>query len=44
MPQIEDVTASLCQIITDEVKFPKPRLRVKRKVATEEKPLVESVE
>lgn len=30
--QMEDVATSLCQIIVDEVEFPKPRLRVKRKV------------
>ena len=29
--QIEDVAKSLCQIITEKVEFPKPRLRPKRK-------------
>jgi len=28
--QMEDVAASLCQIITEEVEFPRPRLRVKK--------------
>ena len=42
--QIEDVAASLCQIITDKVEFPKPRLRIKKKTAAKEKPLVESAE
>lgn len=28
--QVEDVAASLCQIISEEVQFPKPRLRVKK--------------
>lgn len=38
--QMEDVAASLCQIITEEVQFPKPRLRVKKKVAH---PIVEDI-
>lgn len=28
--QMEDVAASLCQVIAEEVQFPKPRLRVKK--------------
>ncbi|MNT63757.1 hypothetical protein D3C72_2015990 [compost metagenome] len=42
--QIEDVAASLCQIITEKIEFPKPRLRIKKKIATKEKTLVESIE
>lgn len=41
--QIEDVAASLCQIISDKVEFPKPRLRVKKKIA-KAGPIIESVE
>jgi hypothetical protein len=40
--QIEDVAASLCQIIIDKVEFPKPRLRVKKKTAKAE-PVIERV-
>jgi hypothetical protein len=29
--QIEDVAASLCEVITKEIDFPKPKLRVKKK-------------
>lgn len=38
--QMEDVAASLCQIISEEVQFPKPRLRVKKKVV---RPIVEDI-
>lgn len=38
--QMEDVAASLCQIISEEVQFPKPRLRVKKKAA---RPIVEDI-
>ena len=37
--QVEDVAASLCQIISDPVQFPKPRLRVKKKT----RPIIEKV-
>jgi predicted type IV restriction endonuclease len=30
--QMEDVATSLCQIISEEVQFPKPKLRVKKKL------------
>ena len=42
--QTEDVAESLCQIITEEVKFPKPRLRVKRKKTLRKSPIVENME
>ena len=42
--QIEDVAASLRQIITDKIEFPKPKLRVKKIVKKEATPLVEDVE
>lgn len=42
--QIEDVAASLRQIITDKIEFPKPKLRVKKVVKKEAIPLVEDVE
>lgn len=42
--QIEDVAASLRQIITDKIEFPKPKLRVKKVVKKEAAPLVEDVE
>lgn len=38
--QMEDVAASLCQIITDEVEFPRPRLRVKKSQAAKNKVVV----
>lgn len=31
--QIEDVAASLCQVITEKIEFPKPKLRTKKGVA-----------
>lgn len=40
--QIEDVAASLCQIISDKVEFPKPRLRAK-KVSKKEQPIIEKI-
>jgi len=42
--QMEDVAASLCQIITEKVEFPKPRLRVKRKTISKKESVVEKVE
>jgi hypothetical protein len=41
--QMEDVAASLCQIISEEVQFPKPRLRIKRKSVKVEQPIIEKV-
>lgn len=38
--QMEDVAASLCQIISEEVQFPKPRLRIKKKAA---RPIIEKI-
>lgn len=38
--QMEDVAASLCQIITDEVEFPRPRLRVKKAQSVKDKVIV----
>lgn len=38
--QMEDVAASLCQIISEEVQFPKPRLRVKKKAS---RPIIEEI-
>lgn len=40
--QMEDVAASLAQIISDKVEFPKPRLRVKKKVSKKE-PIIEDI-
>ncbi len=42
--QIEDVAASLRQIITEKIEFPKPKLRVKKVTRKEVTPLVEDVE
>lgn len=41
--QIDDVAASLCQIITDKVEFPKPRLRVKRKTVKKDQPIIDKI-
>jgi len=41
--QMEDVADSLCQIITEEVVFPKPRLRIKRKLNTKHDAIVEKL-
>lgn len=41
--QIDDVAASLCQIITDKVEFPKPRLRVKRKTVKKTSPIIDKI-
>jgi len=41
--QMEDVAESLCQIISEKVEFPKPRLRVKRKPSAKAAPIVEEV-
>lgn len=41
--QMEDVAASLAQIISKEIEFPKPRLRVKRKAAKTE-PVIDKIE
>lgn len=40
--QMEDVATSLLQIIVDEIEFPKPRLRVKKKVLKEKAPNTKS--
>lgn len=40
---MEDVAESLCQIITEEVEFPKPRLKVKRKPSAKEQPVIEAM-
>lgn len=42
--QMEDVADSLCQIITDTVDFPKPRLKVKKKPAKKTEPVIEKIE
>ena len=34
--QTEDVAASLCQVITDKIEFPKPKLKIKKKVVKKE--------
>ena len=34
---MEDVAKSLCQIIKDEIDFPKPKLRVKKRTRVVEK-------
>lgn len=41
--QMEDVAASLCQIIIDPVQFPKARLRVRKKTAKKELPIIDKV-
>jgi hypothetical protein len=41
--QMEDVAESLCQIITDAVEFPKPRLRVKKRTNPKPKPIIEKI-
>ena len=41
--QIEDVAASLEQIIAEKVHFPKPRLRVKKKNTTATEPIVDTL-
>jgi hypothetical protein len=41
--QMEDVALSLHQIICDKVEFPKPRLRVKKKVTTKPAPIIEEI-
>ncbi len=41
--QIEDVAESLREVITQKVEFPKPRLRIKKKVAKKDTPIVEKV-
>jgi hypothetical protein len=38
--QIEDVAQSLCEVIRQEIEFPKPKLRIKKKIS---KPLIEKV-
>lgn len=42
--QMEDVAASLAQIISEKVEFPKPRLRVRRKIVKVKSPIIESIE
>lgn len=39
--QLEDVAESLCLIITEKVAFPKPRLRIKKKVAAKPLAIIE---
>lgn len=41
--QMEDVAESLSQIISEEVDFPKPRLRVKKKAQIKPSPIVEKI-
>ena len=41
--QMEDVAASLAQIISDRVDFPKPRLRVKKKISSKKEPIIDRV-
>lgn len=41
--QMEDVAASLAQIISEKVDFPKPRLRIKKKIATKKEPVIEKL-
>lgn len=42
--QIEDVAESLLQVITTAVDFPpKPKLRIKKKLATQAKPVIEKI-
>lgn len=40
--QVDDVAASLCQIITEKVVFPRPKLKTKRKVVTKPTVVVEA--
>lgn len=42
--QVEDVADSLCEIIVERVEFPKPRLRVKRKLTKKSELIIEKVE
>lgn len=41
--QMEDVAESLCQVISEEVDFPKPRLRIKKKAQTKPTPRIEKI-
>ncbi len=41
--QMEDVAESLCQVIKDKIDFPKPRLKVKRKIASKSEPVIEKI-
>ena len=41
--QVEDVAESLLQVITTSVDFPKPKLKVKKKVSLESSPLIDKV-
>lgn len=41
--QMEDVAESLSQVISEEVDFPKPRLRVKKKTQTKPSPIIEKI-
>lgn len=40
--QLEDVAASMLEVITEKVDFPKPKMRVKKKVTN--KPVIEKIE
>ncbi len=37
--QIEDVAQALSQVISEKIEFPKPKLRIKKKLAVKEKPV-----
>lgn len=41
--QMEDVAECLLKIIVDQVEFPKPRLRVKKRLVVKEKPVIEKL-
>ncbi len=42
--QMEDVAESLCQVITQAIDFPKPRLKVKKRVLRREEAIVDRIE
>lgn len=41
--QIEDVADALREVIVEKVEFPKPKLRIKKKAAPTQKPIIETV-
>lgn len=41
--QIEDVADALREVIVEKVEFPKPKLRVKKKTASSQQPIIETV-
>jgi hypothetical protein len=41
--QVEDVAESLRQIIANQVEFPKPRLRIKKKLLTKAEPIIDKI-